>query len=565
MANKLTFTAPEITVTPEARTFQEYLDNLDPARKKALLDQQTYLAPVGSPNSPRDMLQTFQPSATQTMLTDPLANLLQSMGKNPYYANDTARKVSDITSWSPAGVPLMMGEAGQITGSNAAENDWLGTGGGLALGALGINPITRRVGSVASHAADTILGKFKTTTPRNILKETKAGGYSVNMLTGEKPPQDSLMMGIYANESPKNTVTKKVTLQDIVNQANKNEKALSQPNNYYGTWTDPEDLTTYLDVSKRFPQKDLRGAVKFGERTNQKAGYDVMNDKTFDVGNHAAFIRSPEYADRLNELNTVGANYLKEHPTVNWWDLKGTELEKIYGKENMDKLAGYLAATSPVSDVPRNARIASEYMRRMIAGEEIIQPQFRMPATAVFEQAGNKMPMERGRVKNLIAATEGRLNDMNKEKVRNMALALTGDPRAVVLDRHYANLSEKPSANIFTGVKKGVMPTGKPYADLKEVISNHADLLGISPRDFSANVWTGYRHKAQTEGSVFGEKTAGKGIKGESKSITDTYMDLIDQKAQKLNIPKSELIDRLKKGTMSLVQLEQAAPTSLLG
>ena len=44
----------------------------------------------------------------------------------------------------------------------------------------------------------------------------------------------------------------------------------------------------------------------------------------------------------------------------------------------------------------------------------------------------------------------------------------------------------------------------------------------MTPRDFSANVWTGYRNKAQQEGNVFGQKTAGAGIQGESQSSADT-------------------------------------------
>jgi hypothetical protein len=363
------------------------------------------------------------------------------------------------------------------------------------------------------------------------------------------------MMGIYKNTDPRNKVLDKLTKKDIEQQYLANKSALDKPENYFGTWLDPESKKTYLDVSQKFAPNELRKAVKFGERTNQIAGYNVGKGESFPVGNWSDFIRSPEYNQRLSELNQSGVDYLKQHPTVNWWDLHGTQLEDLYGKENMPNLAGYLAATSPVSDVPRNARIASEYMRRQIAGEPVIQPNFRMPENSVFETAGNMMPMETGRTKNLLAASQGRIEDLQKEKVRNMGKALLGDPNAMVFDRHWANLSEKPSANIFTGIEKGVFPSGKQYADLETIVANQAKEANMTPRDFSANVWTGYRNKAQQEGNVFGQKTAGAGIQGESKSIADTYLSLIKTKAEKLNIPYNEMIKKLKSGEISLLSV----------
>jgi hypothetical protein len=380
------------------------------------------------------------------------------------------------------------------------------------------------------------------------------GGYSVNVPTGDIP-NEGLMMGIYKNTDPRNKVLDKLTKKDIEQQYLANKSALDKTENYFGTWLDPESKKTYLDVSQKFAPNELRKAVKFGERTNQIAGYNVGKGESFPVGNWSDFIRSPEYNQRLLELNQSGVDYLKQHPTVNWWDLRGTPLEDLYGKENIPNLAGYLAATSPVSDVPRNARIASEYMRRQIAGEPVIQPNFRMPENAVFETAGNMMPMETGRTKNLLAASQGRIEDLQKEKVRNMGKALMGDPNAMVFDRHWANLSEKPSVNIFTGAEKGVFPSGKQYADLEKIVANQAKEANMTPRDFSANVWTGYRNKAQQEGNVFGQKTAGAGIQGESKSIADTYLSLIKTKAEKLNIPYNEMIKKLKSGEISLLSV----------
>jgi len=404
--------------------------------------------------------------------------------------------------------------------------------------------------------AEELLGRYPTTTPGRIVNMTKANsGYSVNLPTGQIP-EEGLMMGMYKNTDPRNAVIEgMLNKADVINQAKMNAKQLESPENYFGTWFNPEDNKTYLDVSQRFAPNELRKAVKFGERTGQLAGYDVGKGESFPVGNWNEFVNSPEYAQRLTELNKVGTDYLAQHPTVNWWDLHGTPLEEIYGTENLPNVAGYLAATSPVSDVPRNARIASEYMRRHIAGEPIIQPEFRMPQNAAFETPGNMMPMETGRAGNLMAASEGRIADLRKEKVRSMAQALLGDPNAMVFDRHWANLSEKPSANIFTGQEKGVFPAGKQYSDLEEIVAKQAKEAGMSPRDFSANVWTGYRDLAQKQGNVFGVKTAGAGIQGESKSIADTFMDQLKTKAEKLGIPYDEMVKKLKSGEMSLLSV----------
>lgn len=424
--------------------------------------------------------------------------------------------------------------------------------------ALAIMPVgkTKSAGKAAEVGAEELLGKFKTTTPARIIKQTKANsGYSVNLPTGAIP-EEGLMMGMYRNDDPRNIVAQGLLRKsDVEKHAVTNAKALNNPENYFGTWFNPEDNMTYLDVSKKFKPSEIRKATKFGERTGQLSGYNVGAGDTFPVGNWNEFVKSPEYAQRLTELNKAGVDYLAQHPTINWWDLHGTPLEDIYGKENLRNMAGYLAATSPVSDVPRNARIASEYMRRQIAGEPIIQKGFRMPENSVFETAGNMMPMETGRAKNLVAASEGRIDDLRKEKVRNMGKALLGDPNAMVFDRHWANLSEKPAEGVFTDVKKGVFPAGKQYSALEKVVADQAEREGLTPRDFSANVWTGYRDMAQKNKEVFGVKTSGSVIQGESKSIADTFMDQLATKAQKLGITKEEMVAKLKSGDMSLLSL----------
>ena len=47
--------------------------------------------------------------------------------------------------------------------------------------------------------------------------------------------------------------------------------------------------------------------------------------------------------------------------------------------------------------------------------------------------------------------------------MREEALALTGDPNAVVLDRWWARLGEKIKDGIFTASREGVVEAGKQY------------------------------------------------------------------------------------------------------
>lgn len=495
-------------------------------------------------------LQSNRPTISnqpRSIVSGTYADLLQPVTNNAvgnFLVGDIQRGLNAMSY----GEPTTYGGNLQTGGINPA---YLGA-------ALAVAPVgkAKKAGDVATATVDDLIGRFPTTTPARIVNKTKAGGgYSVNLPTG-MTPEEGLMMGMYKNTDPRNTVVEgMIKKSDVEKQAKTNAKQLANKDVYFGTWFNPEDGMTYLDVSKRFEPKELRKAVKFGERTGQLAGYNVGKGESFPVGNWNEFVRSPEYAERLTQLNKAGTEYLAQHPTVNWWDLRGTPIEEIYGAENIPNIAGYLAATSPVSDVPRNTRIASEYMRRQLAGEPIIQPNFRMPETAVFETVGNMMPMETGRAKNLIAASEGRIKDLSKEKVRSMGQALMGDPNAMVFDRHWANLSEKPAENIFTGIEKGVFPSGKQYSDLEKIVAAQAKKEGMSPRDFSANVWTGYRDMAQKQGNVFGVRTAGAGIQGESKSIADTFMDQLTVKAKKLGMTKEEMIKKLKSGDMSLLSL----------
>jgi hypothetical protein len=509
---------------------------------------------------------------TETPLTlrDKLFNYIYGQTGNRTMAKNVAGDMSgNLSLFDFTGIPLGE-EAGRLTGEGVATGDLGNASAGLGLLALGtLDPL--KVGKfakpVVTKVTDTgLLGSsFKTTTPSRIVNQTnKNDGYTVNMKTG-KPvvakEDKGFMMGIYKNADPRNSVIEgKMSKKDVENFIEKNKIKLDNDDFYLGAWYDKPNNKTYLDVAKK--TNTQRKSVKLGERTKQLEGFDVKKGTTYKVGNWDDFINSPEYADRLKYLNEEGISYLAKSPTSDWWKLKGTELEQIYGTENLPQIAGLLAATSPVSDVPRNVRIATEYLRRMKSGEDILQPNFKFGDNGIpvsYEGIGNQMPMETGRAKNLLAASKGEIDKLNREKVRGMAKALLGDDDAMVFDRHWANLSEKTKDGVFTGIEKGVFPTGAPYKKLEEVVRKNAKKAGITPREYTANVWTGYRNLAQTKGEVFGVKTAGEGIQGESKAISDIFSEMVTDKAKKLDIPRDEFVEQLKKGTMNLTSL------SLLG
>jgi hypothetical protein len=116
-----------------------------------------------------------------------------------------------------------------------------------------------------------------------IIDETKkSGGYSIN-LKGENPA-DGIMMGMYPNDSGRTMVIDGPLKHEHVDAfVKKNLADLKKKDTYVGTWVNPEDGKTYLDVSKRFAPDKIDDAKKFGAKTGQMSGYDVGKGETFDV------------------------------------------------------------------------------------------------------------------------------------------------------------------------------------------------------------------------------------------------------------------------------------------
>ncbi len=338
--------------------------------------------------------------------------------------------------------------------------------GGMELGGLGGSMQVAGT-KIAPFVKQGLLGQFETTTPGRIINKTKANkGYSVNLPTGAIP-SEGLMMGVYRNSDPRNLVADKLQRTLLEQFAETNKVPLSSESKYLGTWVNPDNGKTYVDISRLFPEKDLRQATKFGERTGQLAGYNVGKQTSFPVGNWNEFVRSPEFAGRLDDMAQEGRAYLNQFPNEGqWWDMHGGPFERVYGTQNMPQVAGFTASTAPNSAPRENLQTMSEYMRRHIKGEPVIQPEWRVPAGEMTRQEGKKIGMEKSRSANLNKTSLGLLDQLRQDKVREEALAMMGDPGAVVLDRHWARLAENPKAGIFTAAQEGIIEPGKQYLTL---------------------------------------------------------------------------------------------------
>lgn len=247
--------------------------------------------------------------------------------------------------------------------------------------------------------------------------------------------------------------------------------------------------------------------------------------------------------------------------------MHGGPFERAYGAANMPQTAGFTASTAPNTAPIQNLQQMSEYMRRHIRGEPIIQPEWRAPEGLMSLAPGRQLPLEQSRVANLQKASRGDIEALRLDKVRNEAQAMMGDPNAVVLDRHWARVAEKPSEGIYTGSQEGVISAdprvNRPsdYGLLKDQVTIAANAAGRPPRDFSADAWTGIRNTIQKTGQLFGEKFRGAAISGESKSYADHFEDLIRTKAQHMGMTAQELEKRLRGGDASLLGVMLGAPT----
>ena len=566
-----------------------YQQDLDEARKSATTPQQRQQMSHGYPTpdeiwanehpkyqreEPGDFVlaQTGSPLLATAAHSLQPKNITKGLGDWSTHVGDKA--ISSGFELGPrigGGNRVMNQAAGATLASLAADpSNLLGTGSKVAIGIGALGGVIKKL-AAKPGSTEALLSALKA---QKIVKETKKdGGYSLNLPSGQTP-SGGLMMGKYANNDPRNTVIDGLkggfNRRAVEQFVEKNKKALDSPDAFLGTWIDPDTGTVYLDVSNNFPSDKLRKATKAGERSGQLAGWDVGQSKEFPVGNWRDFVDSPAFDERVVEMGKVGNNYLKDHPTAEWWDMPGTSFERVYGSENLPQVAGFTASTAPVRSPKDNLEDMSEYMRRHLAGEPTIQPDWRVPDSPEYaRKAGGMVPFEQAFKNNLNVAKTGDYNALGGDKVRNEAQAMMGDATAVVLDRHWARISESPAKGIFAAVDEGKIGSStkggvSDYQHLKNAVTRVAEAQGRSPRDYSADVWTGIRETIKTKSDLFGQPYKGSAILGDSKSYADVLDDLIKAKASRMKISVGEMERKLRNGDANLMSAILATPIGYL-
>jgi hypothetical protein len=512
----------------------------------------------------------FEPSPLQTAAEKRALRAQSSTPMDEWLINMmTPQSASDVAAMAALGAP---GKVAKTLGTAAVEA--LRPDEGYA---AGIKRVLQGLDFWASPGGGKELpriplGQFEETSPYRLAKKASSGGFSVRLPTGDIPTT-GFMSGIYGNQDPRVFVfNRKPAIADIKQAAETNIAALQLPERYLGGWFDPQGLKTYIEPSQRF--ETLRQATKFGERSGQIGVYDVARGETVPVGNWEQFIRDPEFRARVEQMAREGGDYLSQFPQREWWNVYGSPFENVYGTRNVPQIAGFSASTAPNTAPRENMQQMSEYMRRYIRGEPIIQPEWRAPPGLMSLAEGKKLPLETQRVANLAKAAAAQpetaaedLAKLSRDKVRSEALAMIGDPNAMVFDRHWARLAEKPSAGIYTASEEGVVPSrplaGKPtaYQQMENVVGPMAREAGRDPRDYSADAWTGIRNTIQKTSQLFGQPFRGSAIEGESKSYADHFVDLVREKAQSMGITVKELEKRLAGGDASLLSVMLGSPS----
>lgn len=477
-------------------------------------------------------------------------NALSAFGADKSDAQYYADRARSAAEWSP---PQLDYEAGQYLGEGLKDLD-LGNYGDAAFNIA----IAGTTVIPAAKVEKKLLGQYPTTKAASILKDTiENGGNSVNLMTGVKPTT-GYSVGISPNSGPKSLVriVNQPTRRDIELVAESNRDVLSKPDRLLGTWYNKDDQNFYLEPAQQY--QDLRKAVKEGEKTGQLAGWDFANQKEIPIGNWLKFISSDEFHGRMDDMMQVGLDYLGGKTDKEWWSKKA--LTDVYGEQRNKQISGILASTAPNTDLRRNTQQTSEYMRRIIKGEPIIQKNYGVPESAMDFTVGGQLGLESGRTNNLLKAERGDLDQLQRMKVNNQARALEGDPNAVVLDTHWAHSTEDPIRNIYAAIQKNVMPDGPRYLSLVNEINIAAARKGMTPRDYSALVWTGIRQTKATKGELFGVKYPKSSIRSESLGYSDQFEGIMEDKAKHLGISVSKLVTLLRKGDAELLAYVMASP-----
>lgn len=442
--------------------------------------------------------------------------------------------------------------------------------------------------SVADGAALKMTDFPAAARPSQVYKQIVAhGGYTVHPTTGAvvAPGVDGpTMVGKFPNALGRTLIVPRAQFSpDTVKKFYRVNQDVfaADPTAYMGGWIDSETHMVHLDVS--VGRDDARKAVKFAEFSNpgttrggkptgvvrtpdgswpqaQRAVWSPLTGDT-PVGNLSEFVQSPEFQSRLHLMAQTGRELMKE---ANWWDLHGGPVERVYGKEGIEPMAGYIAASSPQNATDVNARIASEYMRRHLAGEPPVQPKWTAPKTTVgLEEGGPRrgrpMPMAATHGPNVERVRAGHGDTLHWDKVNDMRRALMGDKDVAVIDRHYAKLAEAPERGIFTDTipnrVPGSMERGQrsPYADIENAVRTAAQQAGVSVADYSAWVWEGIRHTIKHSGKLFWQAHRASAIPDTVGGFNGIIEQMIAEKAKALKVPQAKFEQMLRAGHADLL------------
>jgi hypothetical protein len=433
-------------------------------------------------------------------------------------------------------------------------------------------------------------------------------GYSVHPATGQQivPGQPGpRMVGVFPNSSNRTAIIPlaQFTPKDVDAFFQKNRDQFAKhPEYFMGGWVSKIDGVphVFLDVSQASDTSPA--ATKIGELQNPggairagkinpkattkitrnpdgtwpKAQEAIFEPERFDaaagvygeapVGNSAEFIGSPAFQRRIDEMAGVGRTLMQDG---NWWDIRGGPMERVYGKDMLEPVAGYFASTSPQNPPRPNARMASELIRRHIKNEPVVQPEWRAPADAIGEgfspSPGAAMPAPNTWANNATKVREGRPDTMFDDKVNDMFHAMIGK-LVGVYDRHWAKLAEDPARGIYTDTMpnkiSGSMKSGvlEAYPLIDNAVRTAAKRAGVDVARYSAWAWEGIRDTIRQTGELYGQKHKASAIPSGNEGFNEIFEALILEKAAHLRITVGELEQRLRSGDASLLTALLATP-----
>lgn len=436
----------------------------------------------------------------------------------------------------------------------------------------------------------------------NTILET--GGISVSPVTGqviEVGQPGPTMVGKYPNQSPRTMPIPAAQFKpsDVRKFYETNRDAFAKdPEAFVGGWHDKKNDIIYLDVSKGF--ETTREATKFGELQNpgavrgkptgvvrdpvtglwpkaQEAVFEPETMQELPIGNLRDFIDSDEFQSRVHEMAAIGRKAMGgENPE--WWNIVNGPMARVYGKENVEAVAGYLASTSPQNGPVANTQMMTELMRRHLKNEPVRQPDWRAPETAMGKvgsggtvsegfspKPGAKFPNEGTYAANAERVRAGTPEKVQDDKVNDMFHALMGK-LVGVFDRHWAKLAEKPQAGIYADAVQnrlaGSMTSGQieAYPLIENAVRTASKNAGVDISKYSAWVWEGIRDTIRKTGELYGQKHRASAIPETTTGFNEIFENLLTEKAKHLGVSVGKLEEMLRAGDAELLAALLATP-----